>query len=161
VYWIVLATVTEAATLRGLLSARRAADSPALRVDFVHGNVYSDRASRFRDAWSPRYGMELENKPKARQTLLDRMDMATAVDRPPGVPPLTNPFPDKDFLVAPPITCPTRLRLPEIFPVLVAKSSSSSLPLLQRLGPIVLPQSRQLGNHPGRSGLDPADGGAL
>ncbi|KAF8157392.1 hypothetical protein BJ912DRAFT_936906 [Pholiota molesta] len=153
VFWVKLRNPTEAATLRGLLHDRRVAGCPLLRVDFVSGDVYSARCTAHRDAWSPVFGMEIENRPRTTGTIYDRVGLVDPADRPADAPAVSDPFPAKDFLD----------RFDDPPPVLAdpPEASSSSLPLADRLTPPCRTRKRNRKPKRSRQGLDPADGGAL
>ena len=135
VFWVVLKTVTEAAALRGLLSERVIDDSPALRVVFADPGDYSSRASVFRDAWSPKFGMELDNRPKTEVSIYDRLALPDPRCRSFLLPPVVS-APSPKFLALDPDSDAPR----------PAASSRLRSP----------PHSRNL-----LSRLDAADGGAL
>ncbi|KAF8162017.1 hypothetical protein BJ912DRAFT_1069061 [Pholiota molesta] len=151
VFWVKLRNPTEAATLRGLLHDRRVAGCPLLRVDFVSGDVYSARCTAHRDAWSPVFGMEIENRPRTTGTIYDRVGLVDPADRPADAPAVSDPFPAKDFLD----------RFDDPPPVLAdpPEASSSSLPLADRLTPPCRTRKRNRKPKRSRQGLDPADGG--
>ncbi|KJA22874.1 hypothetical protein HYPSUDRAFT_201711 [Hypholoma sublateritium FD-334 SS-4] len=86
VFWLKMATVRDAAVLRGVMGGRVVADSPELRVHFVHHDLYSARASVFYDAWSPRHGMEIGNRPGYRASLFDRLALPDPGSRPASLP---------------------------------------------------------------------------
>lgn len=91
VFWLKMATVRDAAVLRGVMGDRVVADSPELRVHFVHHDLYSARASVFYDAWSPRFGMEIGNRPGYRASIFDRLALPSPESRPPDLPPPEEP----------------------------------------------------------------------
>lgn len=86
VFWLKMATVRDAAVLRGVMGGRVVADSPELRVHFVHHDLYSARTSVFYDAWSPRHGMEIGNRPGYRASLFDRLALPDPGSRPASLP---------------------------------------------------------------------------
>ncbi len=96
VFWLRMASVRDAATLRGVLADRVVAGSPPLHVHFVHSDLYSSRSSAFRDAWSPQHGMEMRNRPGIPPPLWDRLALPPPDLRPASLPEPIEP--SADFL---------------------------------------------------------------
>lgn len=101
IFLVALRTVTGAAALRGVMSQRFVADSPDMCADFVSAQTYSNHSSAYRDAWSPDYGMEVDNRPKSGLTLRDRLHVPPVGPRPSHLPPPLTDLP-KTFLAPPP-----------------------------------------------------------
>ncbi|KAF5327104.1 hypothetical protein D9619_003999 [Psilocybe cf. subviscida] len=59
IFWVGCDSVSDAAALRGIMSGRMITGYPPFIVEFIHGDVWSARASWGRESWTRKTGLTL------------------------------------------------------------------------------------------------------